>query len=299
MRIYVKTEPYKENSYMQHLIEHIVAKPDKTSKMFFDYSFPLKASSYLNYTTFYFNNRDPKEVLDQIFLPFSFKRIVEEKKLIKDECWWYKNDRTLLVNRLGKELYGENFWRAKASFQCKNIEVIEQYQKFYSWDNIWICDNDFKVLQRPKHIKAYTAISCDFFSSTKLYKIRNTSYVVKIFEDSVCAYILCYFLDRFVYVWAEYYYNHCARSYDYPTLEFFEYRSHLVLILWEDLKDFLNIPIDRQFFDDARAFFIWNLEYLQEIALVWEIRYGKIVELENIQNYILNLSLMQVEDYLK
>lgn len=86
MRIYIKTAPYQSNSYVQHLIEHLVCKRDATPQAFFEQDFPIRAESHLKYASFYTNVVEKSKLLHQLFAPLSAENITKEKRLIQQEC---------------------------------------------------------------------------------------------------------------------------------------------------------------------------------------------------------------------
>ncbi len=75
-------------------------------------------------------------------------------------------------------------------------------------------------------------------------------------------------------VWGEYSSNYLGKSYESPVFcEFFEYSSHLLLIIDKKTKNFLeNNLLEPLFFSLAMKRFLETPCLLQEIALTIEVR---------------------------
>lgn len=298
MWIYIKTSPYNENSYTQHLIEHLVCRKDSSPQAFFLKDFPLRASSWLGYSSFYFNSLEVSDVKNQLFSPFEIQRIPLEKKLIREECSAPQSDKTLLVNRLWKDLYWKHFWWAKSSDKVTIWELFKQHALYYNQAHCWVADNDFWIIERPQHITTEATLWCIPSSQSYVYTIRKIPYTAKVFDGlENGSYAFCYFLDWFCYVRSQYYHNYCWRAYDFPTLEFFEYQDKLALIFCNQDKVFFNIPLSEAFFQEAMDYFLGVKEYLQEIALVTEIRIGKIVSQTELKKFIAKITWEEVQNH--
>lgn len=76
------------------------------------------------------------------------------------------------MNRLGKELYGEKFRWAAASSKVSKKEILEQHQKFYNEDYLWIADDEFRIVSRPKNIKENNSFNQNSFPVCGQKKIR-------------------------------------------------------------------------------------------------------------------------------
>ena len=104
MRIYIKTAPYKQNSYLQHLIEHIVIGGYWNLEQYFKTAYGVLGTSWLDYSTYFLPPTIKVEtVLDQFVSPLDMSIMKREIKMIKEELSGQISDTTLLVNRIGKE----------------------------------------------------------------------------------------------------------------------------------------------------------------------------------------------------
>lgn len=298
MRIYIKTAPYKQNSYLQHLIEHIVIGGYWNLEQYFKTAYGVLGTSWLDYSTYFLPPTVKVEtVLDQFVSPLDMSIMKREIKMIKEELSGQISDTTLLVNRIGKEIYWKKFWRAQFGTQISKKILQLEHQKYYTKENIRIADDDFLILKRPDHISEQVHFWILQIPWSRSYKVRWDQYFTKIFKDSASAYTLCYLLDWIMAVWGEYSYNYLGKWYESPVFcEFFEYSSHLLLIIDEKTKKFLeNNLIDSLFFSLAVEKFLETPCLLQEIALTIEVRSWKQVNLLDLKKYLTSLSIESIK----
>lgn len=86
MRVYIKTHPYQENSYYQHLIEHMVIGGYGDLEHYFDVAYGVSGTSWINYTSFHLpSTLSVDKFLIQIFSPLDFSILEREKKMIQEE----------------------------------------------------------------------------------------------------------------------------------------------------------------------------------------------------------------------
>lgn len=301
MRIYVKTAPYNQNSYVQHVIEHLVLGWYTSTERYFEIAYGVSGTSWFDYSTYFLPPTVKVDaVLDQIFSPLDMSIMKREIKMIKEELSGQLSDTTLLVNRIGREVYWKSFWRAQFGTQISKKTLQHEHKKYYSKENIRITDDDFLILKRPDHISEQIHFWILQIPWSRSYKVRWDQYFTKIFKDSASAYALCYLLDWIMAVWGEYSFNYLGKSYESPVFcEFFEYSSHLLLIIDKKTKNFLeNNFLDPLFFSLAMKRFLETPCLLQEIALTIEVRSWKQVDLLDLKKYITSLDLHRIQESL-
>ena len=111
-------------------------------------------------------------MLDQIFSPLDMTIVQRERKMIKEELSGNLSDTTHLVNRIGKELYGKTFGWAQSRARISLETLQHEHQKYYHQDNLWITDDDFVILQRPKEVKEPIIFDRQENVAVKSYKVR-------------------------------------------------------------------------------------------------------------------------------
>lgn len=301
MWIYIKTHAHQENSYYQHLIEHMVIWGYSDLEHYFTVAYGVSANSWFNYTSFYLPPvLDQNKFLDQIFSPLDFSVFAQEKEMIKQEMSEGYSDTTLLVNRLGKELYGKWFRWAAGNGKVSKKLIAGQHQKFYNKEHLWIADDDFHILSRPLAIKDKADFIQSVHSLSWVRNVRGEYYFYLLFNGSVETYAFVYFLDWILGVWGEYSSNYLWISYESKTWrEFFEFPNHLLLCVDKQTRDIMkNFIIDSDFFNKAKLIFLETDVILSEIALISEISYGKIVDIQDLKNFIFSLNLQQIQQVL-
>lgn len=300
MWVYIKIE--QENSYYPHLIEHMVIWGYGDLEHYFDLAYGVSGTSWVNYTSFYLPPiLGVDKFLAQIFSPLDCSILEREKRMIQEEMSGWYGDATLLVNRLGKELYGEKFRWAAASSKVSKKRIFEQHQKFYNEDYLWIVDDEFRIVSRPKNIKENNSSNQNSLPVCEQKKIRWDIYFYLLFEGNCFNYALVYFLDWILWVWGEYSSNYQGRSYESKIWrEFFEYENHLLLLVDQQTQKLLHHEIFLiDFFERAKERFIETEVILNEIALIAEISYWKIVAIEDLKIYLQSLEYKQICDFLR
>jgi len=302
MQIYIKTAPYNQNSYFQHLIEHLVIGGYWSLQQYFKVAYWVHWTSWLNYSSYFIPpTLQVNEVLKQFFSSLDMSIVDREVKMINEELSGNISDITLLVNRIGRSLYWSTFWRAQfwTKFSKKIIQL--EHQKYYNEDHLRIADDDFLILHRPSNVlQSVRFDELEYSVPSKKCNVRWDSYFIKIFNETPSSYVLCYFLDWLMGVRGEYSSNYIGRQYMSPVFrEFFEYPKHFLLVVDRDTRAFLSsTPIDQEFFVLAKKRFLETSVILQEISLILEIRTGKIVENFDLKKTINSLKVEDVRQLL-
>jgi len=298
MQVRVKTEPYKQNSYCSHLVEHCVFSGYQSIDNFFEVDMESSWTSRLWYTKFYIpDHKNIDKFISHITAPIDSKVIAKEKKIIREETEDdQKNTGNLLINKIWKILYGSLFKRYPTSWLINIKEVSDYHKHYYQHDNIWILDDNFAIQQRPqKTIKKYT--------DNRNHKIAKTN--IKVEWKTFCAYIvdytsgydytLCYFLDWLYTNSAAYLYRYIGEEYYPPIAHFFEFPDKLTFIRRYDYP----LDISEEFFIKAKKSFLNNPVNINEIRSVNEILKLETISTAQIKKIISWFSYSLIKQFLE
>lgn len=113
MQVRVKTDLYQNSSYLAHLLEHCVFSNQPSISNYFQIDQGVEGTSWINYTTFSLRaDQDPQFFINHLMQPLDTRVIRNAQKLIKQEVREdFRSTGDLLINKVGKELYGKDFRR--------------------------------------------------------------------------------------------------------------------------------------------------------------------------------------------
>lgn len=278
MQVRIKTEPYKQNSYCSHLVEHCVFSGYQNLDNFFEIDMESNWTSRLWYTKFYIPDyKDINKFITHITTPIDNKIISKEKSVIKEETEDdQKSTGNLLINKIGKILYWTIFKRYPVTFWISNKEVEKYHTTYYQNNNIWILDDNFNIIHRPiRKFVPYNDI-IDYTLSNLDIKVEGKKFYAYIFDyKSAYDYTLCYFLDWLYKNTASYLYRYKWDDYYPPIAHFFEFSDKLAFVRRQDYP----LDISEDFFVKAKSYFLENIINSNEISSVHEI-----LKLETISN---------------
>lgn len=301
MQVRVKTDLYQNSSYLAHLLEHCVFSNQPSISNYFQIDQGVEGTSWINYTTFSLRaDQDPQFFINHLMQPLDTRVIRNAQKLIKQEVREdFRSTGDLLINKIGKELYGKDFRRYAESWKISATTIQEYHQCWYHPDNIWILDNDYSILQRPqKRVKKSIAEKTDhnlLFVEWKRFRVQYKDFLAYLIPyNSWQAYTFYYFIDWLYYHYAHYHYRYLGKRYSPPIAHFFEFPQHLAFIKRADDQQ----KITKGFFLQAKEQFLWDRIALNEILAVYEITHLEQYSREVVESFIEDLKFELVAEIL-
>lgn len=255
MKIFIKTELYKNSKYLPHLLEHCIwdAKNPENYFKTISKNFLTCFNDYILIETVEKNIEKIKEI---IFKIPDKNKINFEKKVLKDEL-----TETYFKKKIENKIWKILFWKdlnliknQKVSFE----EVLDYHKKKFKKENIIFTTDDFEILEDNFIFEEKFSKKLDFKEKSfylKVDKIPCFVYVKK-FEN---------YLDYFLFFFLEYFYENLF-SYQIRFQEWFYFYEHdfYSFRLYDTNIFFItceNLDFEEEFFIQSKKYF---LEYLKE-----------------------------------
>lgn len=260
---------YQNNSYCSHLVEHCVFSQYQSENNFFDIDSEADGNSLLCYTIFSLPDyKDIDKFISHITMPLDPSIISKEKRIIKEELEDWNSTGNLLKNNIWKKLYWLDFKRYPRSSRISNNEIIKYHITHYQKNNIWILDDDFKIINRPSQAFDTYKWDISYVLDKFAIKVQKKDFSVSLFDyTSLYTYTLCYFLEWLYDLFAIYQYRYLGETYYPPICHFLDFPDKLAFVRRSEYK----LNIDNDFFIKAKKQFLKNPLNINEILAVNEI----------------------------
>lgn len=297
MQVRVKTNPYNNSSYCSHLVEHCVFSSYANIDNFFDIDIDANATSWLWYTKFYIPDYKKLQIfIDHITKPLDLSIVSKEKRIIKQEVCEEQNFTwNVLINKIGKILYGKGFAWYKSSEKLTYQQLQEYHNTYYHPENMWVLTDDFTVVSSPKLKTSTTHKKITQPQNHFEIKLEWKKFQVYIVPwDGIYQYAFCYFLDWLYTVMANYRYRYLWDEYDPPISHFFEFPDSLAFVR----RTLFCLDLQEDFFEKSKRHFIQNEINIREIIAVHQIIKWEQSEYKDIKKYINNIRIQDIKKFL-